>query len=230
MKTLGIIGGLGPMATVYFLELITKLEHVRTDQNHMPIVMESIPYTPDRTAYIIDQSNPNPLPFLISAGRHLKQIGADYLAIPCVTAHYFYDQLCEQIGIPVISIPKELARRFHSEGISKVGLLATSGTVYSNFLQDELGRQQIGVVTPDEKSQQVIMSIIYDEIKAGKQPDIRKFLEIGDKLQQQGAQKLILGCTELSLIKRVYQEQLSDAYVDVLEILAEASIQYNKES
>lgn len=230
MKTLGVIGGLGPMATVYFLELVTKLEHAQSDQEHIPIVMESIPRTPDRTAYILNPNNPNPLPFFISAGKHLKEIGAEYVAIPCVTAHFFHDQLSDEIGLPVISIPVELGRRFHSEGVSKVGILATSGTIYSNFLQNELHSQKIEVITPNDNNQKIIMSIIYDEIKAGKEPNVELFLGVGEQLQKEGAQKLVLGCTELSLIQKDYPQQLSNDYVDVLEVLAEAAIRYSKEN
>ena len=105
MKTLGVIGGLGPMATVYFLELLTKMEQAESDQNHFPIVMESIPETLDRTAYILNQRNPNPLPFLIEAGKHLKEIEAEYLAIPCVTAHYFHEQ-CDAFIVPGTTVAR----------------------------------------------------------------------------------------------------------------------------
>lgn len=227
MKTLGVIGGLGPMATVYFLELITKFEEVDSDQQHMNIVMESIPNTPDRTAYILDQNKANPLPFLIASGNRLKKIGAEYLAIPCVTAHYFHEQLCRAIGLPIISIPEELGREFCAQGVSKVGLLATSGTVYTNFLQKELEKNNIDVIIPDDIDQNTIMSIIYDEIKAGKNPSIEKFIDVGDHLKHRGAEKLILGCTELSLIKKDYPEVLSEDYVDTLEVLAKATIRFN---
>ena len=227
MKTLGVIGGLGPMATVYFLELITKLEEVDSDQQHMRIIMESIPDTPDRTAYILDHNNANPLPLLIESGNRLKKIGAEYFAIPCVTAHYFYDLLCKEIGLPIVSIPEELGREFCEQGITKVGLLATSGTIYTNFLQKELGKNNIDVIIPDDIEQNTIMSIIYDEIKAGKSPSIEKFLDVGNHLKHRGAEKLILGCTELSLIKKDYSEVLSEDYVDSLEVLAKAAIRFN---
>ena len=90
MKTLGIIGGLGPMATAYFMELVTGMTDVDCDQKHIPIVLQSIPQTPDRTSYILDHIQKNPLPQMVEAGKRLKEAGAAYLAIPCVTAHYFY--------------------------------------------------------------------------------------------------------------------------------------------
>ena len=81
------------------------MEQEESDQNHVPIVMESIPETPDRTAYILNQRNPNPLPFLIEAGKHLKEIEAEYLAIPCVTAHYFHEQ-CDAFIVPGTTVAR----------------------------------------------------------------------------------------------------------------------------
>lgn len=104
MKTLGIIGGLGPMATAYFMELVTGMTDVDCDQKHIPIVLQSIPQTPDRTSYILDHIQKNPLPQMVEAGKRLKEAGAAYLAIPCVTAHYFYRELCRQIDLPIISL------------------------------------------------------------------------------------------------------------------------------
>ena len=117
MKTLGVIGGLGPMAMVYFLQLVTEYTNVKRDQEHIPIVLMSIPDTPDRTEYILKKSEENPLPRLVDAGLKLKAMGAQYIAIPCVTAHYFYKELKEQIGIPVVSLPCELSAEFKANGV-----------------------------------------------------------------------------------------------------------------
>ena len=93
MKTLGIIGGLGPMATAYFMELVTGMTDVDCDQKHIPIVLQSIPQTPDRTSYILDHIQKNPLPQMVEAGKRLKEAGAAYLAIPCVTALFLQGAL-----------------------------------------------------------------------------------------------------------------------------------------
>ena len=202
MKTLGIIGGLGPMATAYFMELVTGMTDVDCDQKHIPIVLQSIPQTPDRTSYILD-----------------------HLAIPCVTAHYFYRELCRQIDLPIISLLEKTADYFRTEGVDEVAILATSGTVMSKIIQQELGKKHIQTLLPDERQQQKIMEIIYKQIKAGRSVEIEEFEQIGTQLQQRGAQKLLLGCTELSLLKRDFT--LNQAYADVLEILASAVVTYN---
>ena len=105
MKTLGVIGGLGPMATAYFLQLVTQMSDAKTDQDHMEIIMLSKPSIPDRTKYIIGQSADNPVGEMILAGKKLKEDGADLIAIPCITAHYFHDEL-----------EKEMAS-FYTEGL-----------------------------------------------------------------------------------------------------------------
>ena len=226
MKTLGIIGGLGPMATAYFMELVTGMTDVDCDQKHIPIVLQSIPQTPDRTSYILDHARKDPLPQMVEAGKQLKEAGAQYLAIPCVTAHYFYTELCHKIDLPIISLLERTGDYFRKDDIDTVAILATSGTVKSKIIQQKLGERHIRTLLPDERQQQKIMEIIYKQIKAGQPVDIEEFEQMGKQLQQRGAQKLLLGCTELSLIKRDFV--LDQAYADVLEILAAAVIAYNE--
>ena len=226
MKTLGVIGGLGPMAMVYFLQLITEYTNVKRDQEHIPIVLMSIPDTPDRTEYILKKSDENPLPKLVDAGLKLKEMGAQYIAIPCVTAHYFYKELKEQIGIPVVSLPCELSAEFKANGVERAGILATSGTVQSGFVQDKLNSNGIQTILPTESEQEIIMKVIYEQIKAGIEPDLEAFTFVGENLKKRGAQKLLLGCTELSLIKRDFRDRLGDDYVDVLEVLATAAVRH----
>ena len=110
-------------------------------------------------------------------------------------------------------------------GIKKVGLLATTGTIESRIVQNALQNKGIQTVLPDSGQQAIVMKIIYEQIKAGKPVEIEKFMEVEDKLKEKGAQKLLLGCTELSLLKRDFQ--LRDENVDVLEILAAAAIEYS---
>lgn len=225
MKTLGIIGGLGPMATAYFMELVTGMTDVDCDQKHIPIILQSIPQTPDRTSYILDHTQKNPLLQMIEAGKNLKKAGAEYIAIPCVTAHYFYREICRETGVPIVSLLEKTVDYLKTEGVDTVAILATSGTVSSKIIQRELKKKNIRSLTPDEGQQKQIMDIIYKQIKAGQPVEIGKFKQIGEQLQQQGAQKLLLGCTELSLLKRDFE--LDQAYADVLEILAAAVITYN---
>ena len=222
MKFLGVIGGLGPMATAYFLELLTAMTDARRDQEHLKLAVYSAPDIPDRTAYIIGRSQESPLPGFIAAGRALKSLGADLLAIPCITAHYFHEEIERGTGIRTLHAIRDSAAMLKAAGLEKVGLMATDGTIRSRVFQEELERQGLSVVLPDEGGQKGVMSLIYDDIKQGKKADLSLFSSIRDDLMERGTQTVLLGCTELSLIKRDYP--LGPGILDVMEVLARAAV------
>lgn len=223
MSTLGIIGGLGPMATAYFMQLLTQMSDAKTDQEHMEILLYSKPSIPDRTQYIVGKSEKSPVPEMVLAGRKLGQMGAELIAIPCITAHYFHRELEEQIGLPIINVIEETAHCLEKESVSRVGLLATDGTIQSGLFQKKLEEYHMQCVLPSSDGQREIMRIIYDEVKAGKIVDIESFRGISDELFCQGAQVILLGCTELSLIKRDFK--LPAGYLDVIDVLARKAVQ-----
>ena len=138
MNMLGIIGGLGPMATAYLMQLLTQMSDAGTDQEHMEIVVYSKPSIPDRTQYILGKSDRSPVPEMVLAGRKLVEFGADLIAVPCITAHYFHDELERQIGIPIINAITETVQCIEQEEIDRVGLMATDGTIQSGLFQKEL--------------------------------------------------------------------------------------------
>ena len=223
MKTLGVIGGLGPMATAYFLQLVTQMSDAKTDQDHMEIIMLSKPSIPDRTKYIIGQSADNPVGEMILAGKKLKEDGADLIAIPCITAHYFHDELEKEIGVPVIHAIEETGIYLKNTGVEQIGVLATDGTVQSHLFQKCMSKYGINCIMPEQEAQRKVMSIIYDNIKAGKKADIDAFNEITAELILRGAQVVLLGCTELSLLKR--DNRLQAGCLDVMEVLARKAVE-----
>ena len=223
MKKLGIIGGLGPMATTYFLYLLTQMSRAESDQEHMEILMHSKPAIPDRTRYILGLSQDNPAVQMIEIGRELKGMGAELLAIPCITAHYFHEELEKNIGLKVLHAVQETAEYLKQAGVDKVGILATDGTVKSGLFDRVLKRYGIATVNPGEESQQMVMDLIYRQIKSGEKGNIDEFIQVGETLSAAGAQVNLLGCTELSLLKRDYV--LPGGYLDVLEVLAKCAVQ-----
>jgi aspartate racemase len=225
MKKLGIIGGLGPMATAYFMELVIKMTKAGKDQDHIKMFLYSIPDAPDRTAYICGKSKKSPLPHMIKAGRSLIDQKADFLAIPCVTAQYFYNSLTEELKVPVIPLVANIAREIKQKGIKAVGILATQGTIESQVLQKEFMECGIEVILPSKEGQAAVMDVIYNQIKAGKPVDLNEFTDVGNELIDKGAERLIIGCTELSLIKKEYP--LERVYVDILEVLAKNVVEYS---
>ncbi len=222
MKKLGVIGGLGPMATVYFLQLLTDMSKAQTDQEHMEILVHMKPQIPDRTGYILGKSSENPLPVMAEAGRGLVRQGAEALAVPCVTAHYFREELERQAGVPVFNAIGETALCLKEAGIAQAGILATDGTIESGLVQKELEKTGIGAVLPETEGQAKIMRLIYENIKAGRPPEMELFYAVSEQLFRKGAQVILLACTELSLLKRDYP--LGAEYLDVLAVLARKAV------
>ena len=223
MKKLGVIGGLGPLATEYFYSLINKMTDANRDQDHIEMIIYSKPSIPDRTGYILGKSKENPIIPMIEVGRILGELGVDYIAIPCITGHNFYEVLASEIRVPIIHMVKETAAYLNSQGIKSVGIMATEGTIYSKLFQTELAQYGIAAVVPTRGKQEYVNTLIYDNLKVNIAPDMDKFAAISDELWQMGAEVNILGCTELSLIKRDYP--LGPNYLDAMEVLARKSIE-----
>jgi aspartate racemase len=219
---LGVIGGLGPIATAYFMELVIMMTDAHCDQEHLEMVIYNCPSIPDRTRYILGECNDNPVVPMINIGKQLVEQRVNYIAIPCITAHYFYDLLEEEIKVPVIHIVKETVLHLKENGVKTVGIAATDGTITSNLFQRELASEGINFILPSDKAQQDIMRLIYGNIKAGQPADMDKFFSVSDELRRNGAEVIILGCTELSLIKRDYS--IGAGYLDAMEVLARKSV------
>ena len=220
--TLGVIGGLGPIATAHFMELIIRMTDAGTDQEHLDMILYNRPSIPDRTGYILDQSRPNPLPEMIRVGNALARQGAKLIAIPCMTAHYFHRELASCIEVPIVHAIHETAVHLKKHGITKVGIMATDGTIRSKLFQQELEHHGMEVIIPGPEGQKCVMSIIYDDIKANRPADMEKFHFASAELRAQGAQAIILGCTELSLVKRDYP--IGGGYLDAMEVLAQVCV------
>lgn len=219
---LGVIGGLGPLATAFFLELVIKMTDASCDQEHLDMIIYNTPSIPDRTAYILGKSSRNPIIPIIGVGRKLVEQGVDCIAIPCITAHYFYDELSGAIDKPIINILRQTALHLKEYGIRTAGIAATDGTIAGRLFQKAFDCEGIESVIPSVKMQRYVMELIYDDIKAGRPVNMEKFAAISDELRMNGAEVIILGCTELSLIKRDYA--IGSGYLDAMDVLAKASV------
>lgn len=221
-KILGVIGGLGPIATAHFMELVINMTDSSTDQQHLPMIVYNMPFIPDRTAYILDNTRENPLPTMVQIGKDLQDKGADCIAIPCVTAHYFMDQLEACIATPMINGVRETVAHLKENGIKKVGIMATDGTIRSGIFHRELENQGLTPIAPSENAQKYVMHLIFDNVKAGRPADMERFTFAAEDLRNQGAEAIILGCTELSLIKR--DHPIGAGFIDAMEVLARQSV------
>ena len=221
-NTLGVIGGLGPIATAHFMELVIRMTDAATDQEHLDMIIYNRPSIPDRTSYILDKSKPNPLPEMIRVGNTLARQGAKLIAIPCMTAHYFHRELTRYIEAPIVHAIHECAVHLKKHGITRVGIMATDGTIRSRLFQRALTQHSIEAVIPGPEGQKCVMSVIYDDIKANKPAGMDKFDLASRDLKEQGAQAIILGCTELSLVKR--DCAIGAGYLDAMEVLAQTCV------
>lgn len=222
MKTLGVIGGLGPMATAYLMELVTKMTKAGCDQEHLPMIVYSHPQMPDRTAYILKKNPNSPVPEMVRLARQLQQQDVAAIAIPCITAHYFWQEVSEQVETPVLNALVGTAEHLRENGVRKVGIMATDGTIATGLLQRTLEDAGMEVLIPDAEHQKGVMDLIYRDIKANRPPDMELFRKISSSLHDSGAEVIILGCTELSLIKKAYN--IGPGFIDALEVLARLAV------
>ncbi|MBQ5995573.1 MAG: aspartate/glutamate racemase family protein [Clostridia bacterium] len=224
-KILGVLGGVGPLATIYFADLVVKMTQAQTDQEHIAMVILNHASIPDRTAYILDKTKPNPLPVMIRDAKVLEEDNCSYIVIPCNTAHYFYDEIQKSIGIPIINILEETVSYCEKTipSLKKIGILATEGTIKSKAYQNIIEKHSLECAVPSEEDQASLMNIIYNQVKAGREVDIFEFHRIIGELKKQGCDAVVLGCTELSIIKKDFGIDRPDI-VDSMECLARASI------
>ncbi|MCR5330061.1 MAG: amino acid racemase [Lachnospiraceae bacterium] len=222
MTTLGIIGGLGPMATVVFLKKIIDMTEAGTDQEHISMNIAHYPCIPDRTKYMLGESGDNPVPALVCLGNKLADEGTDAIAIPCVTAHFFMDELSQNIRIPIIDGVELTGQYLKEMGCKSVGLLGTDGTIRTGFLQRKIEEAGIECHTPSDECQKLVMKLIYDNVKAGRPVDKEAFTRVSEEMHAKGAEVIVLGCTELSVIADGWLP--SGRYLDMLDVLARACV------
>ena len=203
-KVIGILGGMGPLATA---DLFRKMvEHTRAgrDQDHPRILVDCNTNIPDRTAAIL-HGGADPLPELTASARGLERQGAELLLMPCNTAHYFYDGVQAAVQVPVLHMIRLTARALEARGVKTAGLLATDGTVQTGIYQQCFADTDIRLLTPDGADQQAVMEMIYQGVKAGRRDyDASRARRAMAALLDRGAETLILGCTEMPLAVRLY--------------------------
>lgn len=221
-KLLGVLGGMGPIATAYFMELVIRMTDALRDQEHLDMLVYSVPSVPDRTGFILGASRESPLPEMIRVGRALANQGAERIAIPCVTAHYFYRRLEESIPVPIINGLAQTVEHLKQRGVEQAGIMATDGTITAGLFRDAMLARGIRPIVPSPERQKDVMRLIYDDIKANRPPRMEVFGRVREELLAMGAQTIVLGCTELSLIKRDYP--VGSGFLDTMEVLAQRAV------
>lgn len=224
-QAVGVIGGVGPMATVYYMQRVIEMTKAGCDQEHINMLVFNDCDIPDRTAFITEKSPDNPLPVMVEDAKRLEAAGCEFVVIPCNTAHYFYDELEQAVKIPVVNIVEETIRyaKARVQDLSCVGIMATTGTIVTGTYQKYAERAGLSFAVPDEDEQDLLMQIIYDGVKAGKPVPRADFDRVANHLRAKGAQCLILGCTELSVLKRDLPINDPDV-LDSIDVLASETV------
>ncbi|ASJ12463.1 cysteate racemase [Thermococcus thioreducens] len=220
-RVIGILGGMGPLATVELFRRIVEKTPAKRDQEHPKIIIYNNPKIPDRTAFILGKGE-DPRPELVASARKLESWGADFIIMPCNTAHFFAEDIQRAIKVPLVSMVEATAERIAKMGLKKVGLLATDGTVRGGVYEGPLARRGIKLVVPSEGDQRLVMEAIYEGVKAGKLEFGRRLLlEVAERLQPR-VDGIIAGCTEVSVALR--PGDLKVPLIDPLDVIAEKAL------
>lgn len=223
-KSIGILGGMGPLATADLFRKIVLLTDAARDNDHIRIYIDDNASIPDRTAAILS-GGADPLPAMTDSLRKLEACGADCIIMPCNTAHYFLPRLQEQTRVPFISMLAETAKACALRFPGKTAcVLATRGTLASGLYERALEAEGVSCILPDEAQRDVLMYAIYDCVKGGKPLEtVRQPMEaLLTDLSARGADYFILGCTELPIVAQ--ELALPGDFIDPTSELAKAAI------
>lgn len=225
---LGIIGGMGPEATVALMARIIKRTPAHDDAEHMRMLVDNNPKVPSRIKHLVERTGVDPGPVLAGMARGLEKQGADLLAIPCNTAHHYIAAMRAAVRIPVLDmIDLSLDRVAATPQVTTIGLLASPAVRITKLFDARAAARGCRVMFPDEAHEPAVLAIIR-AVKAGNVEDAHRrfYLEAVEHLRASGAQRLIIACTELSLIP--LPTGLQAITLDTLDVLVDAILEYGK--
>jgi len=224
-KSLGVIGGMGPLATSVFFEKIIENTVANSDQEHINMVILNHAELPDRTKVILNQQEALFLNAVQKDIQLLETAGVAHIAIPCNTSHFFYDQMQEMTNVPIIHMVEETCKAIHRRfgDNSKVAILATNGTVQSGIYRMVCEKYNMKLHTPNQVSQEQVMNTIYS-IKSDLKVDETAIEQIIKELvYEENCCCVILACTELSCMN--LSDEVSQLCIDAMDVLVEKSIE-----
>ncbi|MFX1251956.1 MAG: aspartate/glutamate racemase family protein [Promethearchaeota archaeon] len=240
VQTIGILGGMGPEATLYLFQLIIKTTPAERDQDHIPVVIYSNPKIPDRTESILQGKHEHIIEELQSSAKLLQNAGVDFIVIPCNTVHYYLEDIQREIDIPILDMIEITTQYLHErimlqedkKNNARTGLLATTGTIVSGIYQKRFQRRDMELITPSKSIQKEVMEIIYGIKKYGPADSYRKrIIEIINHLKDtEEVNWIILGCTELPLLFQTDSDidtsnNFSNILIDPMDILSKFIVQ-----
>ncbi|MBS4192654.1 aspartate/glutamate racemase family protein [Bacillus sp. FJAT-49705] len=226
-RSLGVIGGMGPMATSVFFEKVIENTVANADQEHIDMVILNHATLPDRTDVIINQKEETFLNAVAKDFKLLEAAGVENIAIPCNTSHFFYEQMQEMTSINIINMIDETCKKIHQKygDQSKVAILATNGTVSSGIYRHGCLNYNMQLITPNEVYQEQVMNTIYN-IKSDLAVDVNAIEQIiKDLVDKESCCCVILACTELSCLN--LSDEVVKYCIDAMDVLVEKSIEYS---
>ena len=225
---LGIIGGMGPMASAVFYDMISSKTDASCDQENLDLILLSHAGMPDRTRAILSKDEAQIEEVrskLLADAIFLQNAGCTAIAVTCNTAHYFVNMIEDELDIPFIHLIRETAEAVASKfGAKKVAVLATDGTIETRLYQDELSKRGVIAFTPKAEVQALVMHEIYECIKSGKPADEEIWQKIEEYVKAEGCEAAVLACTELSVVRK--ELSLGSFYFDPMDIMAERCLDF----
>lgn len=220
---LGVIGGMGPLATADFFRKLIDATPAHDDDEHIPVLIHSVPQIPSRPAAIL-RGGPSPLPALLQARDRLLAAGATLLAMPCNTAHHWYDGLVDGCPVPFIHIVDAVAELL-PEDARELGIVATRATLQARVFERRLAGRGIHLAAPDEATYDRAVQPAIEAVKRGAPAEAGRLLEpvIADALER-GASRVVLGCTELPVALDAVASPLRGRCIDATDALARACV------
>lgn len=223
-RIIGVLGGMGPLASADFMARLTLAHPATRDQDHPPAILVSDPRVPDRTAAALD-GGPSPLPALLRGIRTLEAAGAGCIAIPCNSAHAWFDAMQAQAGLPILHIVDAAAAALRAAGIKggTIGVMGTRATLALRLYQQRLDALGYACLVPDETEMAAAVTPAIARVKANAIEAARAPLaDVADALAARGARAVVLGCTEIPLALR--GARLAVPAIDTVDALARASL------
>lgn len=223
-RLVGVLGGVGPGATAYFLSRLVQRTDARRDQDHVRTLAFNDTAIPDRTAFLTGESSRSPVAGLVEDGLLLEACGCELLALPCNTAHSFFDELQASLHVPVVHMVRETVHTAADAGLAQLGVLATRGTVLADVYGREAAAYGLACRYPSPAAQRLVNRIIYDEVKAGLPVSADALTMLAADLGDEGCDGVVLGCTELSLAFGGVAQAAGFPVVDALDVLVDRVI------
>jgi aspartate racemase len=202
--TVGVLGGMGPEATLdFFAELLSATPAAR-DQDRLRVLIDNNPKVPNRNEAVAG-TGPSPAPLLAEMARGLQRSGADFLVMPCNAAHAFAREIEKAVDIPFVSIIEETvaATVRRVPGLTRVGVLAAAGTLDARLYHSAFALHDVSVAEPDSAQREAFMELLY-RIKTGDLgEEVRnRMARLAQELLEGGSQAIVAGCTEVPLVLR----------------------------